>query len=493
MKSLFFKIICVSVLLSAMIPILAQANLQLNGLNETQFIYRTAEDSLNAYFRDAFSFSMGYRNFSFGMKFVAELPKYSINQDQLIDELDAQRLSIAWKELFVKYEKDGFGIQGGTLAETFGSGMNFRAWDDVEFDEDNRLDGFFLKYDNKLKLKALYGAIPNALDQTKYDLAYGADAGYPALSFLTLGASALAFRTRTSGGLYDQRDVFGGRMNLIYDPVEINAEYSASSLYKRDNGLPTLDGSGIYANASVNLYPFTFGAAYKRYENFSYRLQDLPMANYHNEPLEDTNPGISEEGIEGNLSWNITDALSWTADYAEAWNLEKDKHMNDLFTSIELIAGETTLGAEYSHIEKNYDNRDLWQKELTPAVHVAFPFLGHTLILKAEHKYTEKEKMDTVEGTYQAVTTDHWEPRLQADYSIGKFSFSASAQSYWEDMGAMMDSRYWTNLETKYAAWSHTDLTLFVGKEAGGKVCRNGICRYVAPFEGVKLEINTRF
>jgi len=493
MRSALRSLSLICLLLLALMPIVAQTTLQLNGLNETQFIYRTAEDSLNAYFRDSFGFNLDYRNFSFGMKFIAELPKYKINQDQLIDELSPEVLSLAWKELYVKYEKNSFAIQGGTISETFGSGMNFRAWDDVEFDEDNRLDGFYLKYTDKIKLKALYGAIKNAADPTIWDLAYGADAQYPVLDFLTLGGTALALRTHTATGNYDQRDVFGGRLNLTRGIIELNGEYSVSKLYKRENAAPALDGSGIYLNSSVNVYPVTLGLAYKRYEDFSYRLQDLPMANYHNEPLEDTNPGISEEGLQASLSWNISDQLSWTGDYAEAWNLEKFKHMNDLYTSLDYVLGDILMGAEYSHIEKNNDDANLWQKELTPAVHVAFPLLGHSLTLKAEHTYLVKEKMETVDGIYQTVATDHWEPRLQADYAVGKFSFSASAQSHWEDMGAMMDSRYWTNLETKYAAWDHTDLTLFIGKEAGGKVCRNGICRYVAPFEGVKLEITTRF
>ncbi len=53
----------------------AQNTLWVNGSNEAQFIYRTVDDSLHTYFKDAFGFNLGYRNFSFGMKFIAELPK----------------------------------------------------------------------------------------------------------------------------------------------------------------------------------------------------------------------------------------------------------------------------------------------------------------------------------------------------------------------------------------------------------------------------------
>jgi hypothetical protein len=49
------------------------------------------------------------------------------------------------------------------------------------------------------------------------------------------------------------------------------------------------------------------------------------------------------------------------------------------------------------------------------------------------------------------------------------------------------------SVQVKYPLFSETDILLLVGKEAGGKVCRNGICRYVAPFSGIKLEMTTRF
>lgn len=491
MKSRF--IVLISLLALVLIGLGAQTTPQISGLNEMQFIYRTAPDSLHAYFRDSFGFTLDYRNFTFGMKFIAELPKYSINQDELIDELSPDDLSAIWTELYAKYERDSFSILAGNMSETFGSGMNFRAWEDIEFDEDNRLTGFSLKYDNRIKLKTLYGAIPNEMDESKLDLAYGADASYPVLDMLSLGGTALAMRTFNPGGSYNQRDVFGGRLLFNLDPLELNAEYSVSKLYKRENMLPAIDGSGIYSTANLNLYPFTIGAAYKRYDQFSYRLQDLPMANYHNEPLEDTNPGISEEGLQGMLTWSASDQLSFNLDYAEAWNLDQTKHMNDLYAAVDYTVGSALLGAEWSQIEKQNEENDTWQKEITPALHASFPFMGKSLSLKAEDKYVSKEKLDTVNGIYGPVLTNHWEPRLQADIALGKLALSASVQSHWEDMGAMMDSQYWTNLEAKYAAFEHTDLTLFVGREAGGKVCRNGICRYVAPFQGLKFEVATRF
>ena len=42
------------------------------------------------------------------------------------------------------------------MEETFGSGMIFRSYENVELDEDYRVTGFKFGYDRGLRLKALY-------------------------------------------------------------------------------------------------------------------------------------------------------------------------------------------------------------------------------------------------------------------------------------------------------------------------------------------------
>ena len=424
---------------------------------------------------------------------MAELPKYSGNQDEMIDELAEGDLSLGWRELYLRYRKDDLTLQAGTLTESFGSGMVFRSYEDVEFDEDHRLEAFMASLDKTLKLKAVYGAVANEDNPEALDLAYGLDAYYPVYKALSLGASAVAYRNHNNDGSYNQREIFGTRLAWMGNLIEANAELATSRLSKRENNLPALEGSALYGNISANLFPVIIGMAAKRYENFSFRLQDLPLANYHNEPLDDNRSGLDEMGAQGWINWTARENLSLNLDYSEAWNLDDTRRMNDLHSSVEYSQGSLLLGAEYSHIEKQDDEANTWQKELIPALSASFPFYGKTLGLKAEHKLVQKEKMVTEHGIYQAKLDSHWEPHFQADYRIGKVSLSASVSSHWSDMGSLLDSRYWTNLEARFNAFSHTSLTLFVGKEAGGKVCRNGVCRYVAPFEGLKLDLTTRF
>ncbi len=463
--------------------LLAQNTLAINGLNEAKFVYRTAADSLNAYFSDSFSFALAYRNFSFGMKFNADLPRYPVEQSELLNELESQRLELAWEEFFAGYSKDSFSILAGTTEESFGSGMIFRSYKDLEFDLDHRLDSFLFKYNEEFKLKALYGAIESSSNAGKYDLAYGADFQTPTWKGISLGASALAFRNLQALG-YNQRDLFGARLNAAIDDFDLQAETAITKLYHQAGGVK--NGKALFATGSYNLGKLTLGGAYKLYDAFQYRLQDLPLANHHGETLSDSQAsGEDEEGYQAFANLQFTDCLSLTGDYAEAWNSDQTLKMNDAYTALDWEKGDLKFGLSYGHIEKLNDNLDLWQQELIPAFMAGFELMKVPVQLQGEYKLVTKQK--------QELETQHAEPKIQADLSLGKLAVSLAAQSQWEDISELMESNYWPAIELKYPIFSHSDLILFGGKEAGGKVCRNGVCRYVAPFEGLKVELNTRF
>ncbi|MDZ4121356.1 MAG: DUF6029 family protein, partial [Candidatus Cloacimonadaceae bacterium] len=367
----------------------------------------------------------------------------------------------------------------------------FRSWEDIEFDQDNRIDGFLVRYDGDLRFKALYGGVPSRYDAEKYDLVYGADAEYPLLEMLRLGANAISQRNYsyrnplTMKDVYDQRDILSARATLNIFDLEISGEYAASELYYPNMGDKT-KGSALYTHGSYYFHPIQVGAAYKKYDAFSFRLHDIPLANYHGETLADNqSSGIDEEGLYGWLSWEMTDAISFRTHYAEAWNQDNSKKMNDFFTGLDWTVGNTLIGLEYAQIEKVDDTSSTWQIDQTPALHLGFQAMGRPLAVKLEYAYVERQLYN--------VSKYHYEPSLQADLAIGKLAVSLGAKTEWKSPADMDKAVYATNMELKYPIFEHTDLTVFAGKDAGGKVCRNGICRYVAPFQGIRAELTTRF
>ncbi len=483
-------LILLAVLLLALSALAAQTTPLLNGLNEASLIYRSVPDSLHVYFKNSFGFSLGYKNFTFGMKFIAELPKYSTDQSELLDELDPNRLSLGWKELYASYARDAYLIHAGTIEESFGSGLIFRSYQDLELDEDHRVNGFKFSFDDKLRLKALYSGLPSPSALGRLDLAYGADAEYPVLEPLTLGASFVGMQTLV-GSSYRQDDILGGRAKLALDWLELSAEAA-----QRDDKLVAgiTDGLAVYAAATAYFGSTQVGGAYKHYDNFAYRnrLQDLPLANHHNETLaDDQGSGEDERGFQAWTNLALGQSLSLNLDYAEAWNQARSKQMNDAYAGLDWQRGNVAATVSYSHIEKVDSALSHWQKESYPAFVVSFPAGKTGLVLSGEFKTVEKLVLDTVQNEYTEI--GHYEPRLQADLSLGKLKLSLGAQSWWNDFSSILQSHYWPSVELKYPVLADTDLVLFAGKEAGGKVCRNGICRYVAPFSGVRLELATRF
>lgn len=463
----------------------AQNVLFVNGSNEAKFIYRTVEDSLHTYFNDTFGFNFAYRNFSLGMKFIAELPKYSTEQTELLDELDSNRLELGWQELYASYEKDACKIYAGITEESFGNGIVFRSYKDLEFDIDNRLESFLFSYNDAFKFKAIYGAIENPAINGKYDLAYGADLQSPNFQGLSLGASAMAFRNLLTTNIYNQRTVFAGRLNYATEYIDLQAETAVSKLYHQP-GIDTKNGKAIYVNGSYYFGPVTLGGAYKQYDKFQYRLNDLPTVNYHNETLSDASAtGEDEIGWQVFGTINFTDGLNFTADYAEAFNSDKIKKMNDAFFALEYSGNSFSLLTSYSHIEKVDESSNSWQQDLIPALQTNFTWLKIPVQIQAEYKKVSKQR--------QEVESEHYEPKLQTDFTWAKLSLSLCAQSNWEEISEIFDSRYWASAQIKFPLFEHSDIILFGGKEAGGKVCRNGVCRYVAPFEGLRVELNTHF
>ena len=463
----------------------AQNVLFVNGSNEAKFIYRTVEDSLHTYFNDTFGFNLAYRNFSFGMKFIAELPKYSTEQTELLDELDSNRLELGWQELYASYEKDAWKIYTGITEESFGNSIVFRSYKDLEFDIDNRLESFLFSYNDVFKLKAIYGAIENPAINGKYDLAYGTDLQSPNFQGISLGASAMAFRNLLTTNIYNQRTVFAGRLNYATEYIDLQAETAVSKLYHQP-GIDTKNGKAIYVNGSYYFGPVTLGGAYKQYDKFQYRLNDLPTANYHNETLSDASAtGEDEIGWQVFGTVSFTDGLDFTADYAEAFNSDKIKKMNDAFFALEYSGNSFSLLTSYSHIEKVDESSNSWQQDLIPALQTNFTWLKIPVQIQAEYKKVSKQR--------QEAESEHYEPKLQTDFTFKKLSLSLCAQSNWEEISEIFDSRYWASAQIKFPLFEHSDIILFGGKEAGGKVCRNGVCRYVAPFEGLRVELNTRF
>ena len=470
--------------------ILSAGDFYVNGVNETQYVYKVAEDSLNSFFKDKFGFNLYYNNFVFGMKFIAELPKY--DNYQSVKNLNYSDISYEWTERFVSYSNDYMNILAGKFEEVFGTGMVFRGFQDEDFDIDTRLDGFLLSSDiADFHLKTLYGALPDKNNPNKFNIAYGADLEKNINENIMLGASALTYRKiHQLDNLYNHLNILGTKFALTFDLLELYGELAKFEDKKSEIGSPK-DGYAIYSDANFYLGKFTLSGAYKNYRDFDYGINDLPTVNHSGEPLSGTYAnGHDEEGIMGEISFIPNFENEIILNYSEGWNSDFSIRQNDIYSKLRHDFSNSSVIAEYSQTEKVDYNENNWEKISTP--HLSFDFvMGKVpLLLKWETEIHQKKHRLAND---ELIEDKYYEPQVQADFDFNGTGLSLIAAYHYHGWDDLMRNEALLGVELNLEIFNDTNLKFFAGKEKGGKICRNGTCRYQSKFKGIRIELTTSF
>jgi len=382
----------------------------------------------------------------------------------------------------LSYTGDNIGLKVGTLSESFGTGMTFRAYEDSDIDHDTRLEGVMTAFHyDRFKTKAIYGVTPNSNDEEKYDSFGGAELSY-ASDYYVLGGTALQIRERITNTMYSNRKVYGTNLNLFFDFMDIYGEYAYSEL----ENINMFYGHGIYANTNFYLGDFTLSGNYKKFKNFDYDLNDLPTLNHADEPLDEyVRIGLDEEGAMGELTWDNSFAKVFTS-YAEAWSSDYNYRLSNGYIETSKQLGNNLLTLSYEHFERKNKAGEAWSKELTPTVSIDIPLQNNfSIYLKGHYTVVEKEHFGDL--------TEYVEPLLQTDFMYKDYAISFITEAQMDDISSISDADFWFGAALKAAIMDNTDINLFVGKQKGGKVCQNGTCKMVRPFEGLKLEVTTKF
>jgi len=467
---------------------LSNSDFNISGMNELNFVYRNVDDSLHQFMEDKFKFDLTYKNFRFGMKYIAELPKF--DKFGPADELSSNSISSRWDERYLEFDSEHFDIRAGNFDAVFGSGIILNAYENEDLDENNRLEGCKTSFSYDIfTISGIYGVAEN--EENKNDLVSGLDLEIFPIDFIKIGFSGLNERFYVNGPIYEynKRDVYGSRVELFHDLFDLNFEYAKSEKYR--NLVDDLSGNALYGNLNVYVGMFTFTTAYKNYENFNDRFSEIPTVNYSELALAEYGnhsiPGFEEEGIQGIVRFNPNFENEFVLNYAEGWSKDKSTLQSDLHTEYIHQFLNSSITVEYNQVERIADSETTyyWEKETKPKISYDFMVNELPMLLKAEFKTKFIDK-------YGHETTEH-EPSLQTDISFGDYSLSLLSTYKFHNMDDIKDNKLKLGAEIVASILNHTTLKLFAGSEKGGQVCRNGICNYQAPFEGIRLNIVTRF
>lgn len=477
------RYLCILVLLLLLTGLAAEMTIY--GTNDIQYTYKYAPDSLNHYLENRFSFTLNYRNFTFGNTFVAELPKYDPYTG--IEHLEARDLAYKWDERYLSYSKGALNITGGMFEETFGSGMMYSSYFDRELDHDTRLTGGIVRiFERDWSIKALYAALPNENREERLDLAYGVDIERTLSGRLSVAATVITYRhSHILANRYNQLNLLGGRISYSLSSfADLHAEYAIIDEDKAE--FTPREGHALYSDLTFYISDFTISGAYKNYDRFDLRLNDLPMVNNTEEPLsEAVIPGYDDEGVMATVQFNPSMSSQYKISYAEGWNSDKSIRQNDLYLHYRFMNRDYTINAEYTHFERLEEDISRWQKILTPAVSVDFITRGNPIHLYLDHEIKENKQNQDLTRVYQ--------PTFQTDIELDELAVTFIFSYPYEEFETFFDNKLWLGVELSRYIYTNTQLRLFAGKERGGKVCRQGVCRYQEPFEGLRLNIMTVF
>lgn len=475
-------------LLTALVLIIivsAFADVSYTVLNEFQTITRDIGDEYKNYFSDKLQLQIFYNNLSVGAKYNYYKPKY--DRFSSVEMAGNEEDENYFDEYFLQFESDHFFLKAGTYDAVIGSGMVMHNYYDTDFEDDSRLTGGYAQaFFDKVQAQIFYGLMKSASDENENDEIGAVDADFNLLDNLTFGGGYIIHMQHTKElpsdpFIINERHIFTGRINYFNDIFDLNAEYAKSS---DDNDV---NGTGIYSNATAYLGKFTLLTAYKKYKNFDTKITDLPMANHSEQQLEHGwEPGKDEEGLMGEIRFLPNYENEFVINYAEGWNSNFKVRQSDLYCEFKHDFENLSIKAEYSALEQiNTESGNNWYKELTPAMSFDFMLKKMPIMIKGEYQYKEEDN--------GAENISHFEPRLQTDIAIGNYSASITVENQLGESEDGDDGEFWIGGELAVSIFGNTDVRVFVGKEKGGLVCRNGVCNYQTEFKGLRLNIISRF
>jgi len=464
------RLILATLILMVIVSTFAEVSYSI--LNEFQAITRDIGDEYKYYFSDKLQLQIFYNNLSVGAKYNFYKPKY--NRFLSAEQTGSEKDENYFDEYFMQFESDHFFLKAGTYDAVIGSGMVMHNYYDNDFEDDSRLTGGYAQaYFDKIQAQIFYGFMPSAADEEENDAIAAIDADYNLRENLKIGGGYIMQKQFED----NQRDIVTGRINYYNDLFDLNAEYAQSSDEEY------ADGTGIYSNATAYFDKFTLLSAYKKYKNFDTKITDLPMANHSGQQLEHGwDPGRDEEGFMGEVRFLPNHENEFVVNYAEGWNSNFKVRQSDLYCEYKHDFENLSLKTEFSALEQiNTESGNNWYQELTPAMSFDFMMKDIPVMIKTEYQYKEEDN--------GAENISHFEPRVQTDVSIGNYSASITVENQMGESGEGDDGEFWIGGELAASIFGNTDVRVFIGKEKGGLVCRNGVCKYQAEFEGLRLDV----
>jgi len=446
---------------------------------------------------------------------------------------------------FVEYRKDNLYLRVGNSSELYGRGLVINLFENRGLDYDTWIDGVKARYKmGNLSASIIAGTIEftdsiNILRTEKYKLR-GGNIEYKLLPELKLGLSFLnaeaeipQFNQQISNTKAEFPELYfdfnKGPMNLFFNWAQKwtdNSEFGSSS-----------KGYGIYSAFSYAGSKIGITVDYK---NYRFDLQDPLLKNDETRttkamPFQNP-PIVLKEHSYMLLSRalhqvNFNDEVGFQVD--ANYTVNEDFNLNLNFSLSSQHNAYNYNPESFSFIEEERDNNFLpsSEDEYSPYTEVFAEgeyYFGFNTALHfgaAYRKNTIYNEFTGLAGShiiesivvplqFQHPFSENFSAVFQYEFEAVNDNFNTEQENFNNQFISIISSIYmkftasvryeftnnnfdlsgrkdWLLGEIGYRISGANLITVSYGRERGGQVCSNGICRYILPFKGFRLTLQT--
>ena len=445
------------------------------------------------------------------------------------------------KRRFVEYRDDNIYLRVGNFSELYGRGTAINLFESRGIGYDTWMDGLSAKYSSKYFNVSLVGGSLDFRDSVElsrkeyYDIRGGNVEIVPS-DFLSAGFSFI--HAKGNFKLLPADKQIEANIPSFYLTTNLrNLSFLVDYSYKRTREMATnkiYGGYGLYSSLSYNFDKAGITIDYKNYlydEEDPFTRNDISrtmrMLPFQNPPIVMKEQSYTlltraihkidfndEVGLQLEVFYSINEntSLDFNASLASRHNLflydnnafsfsklnrngnflpslnEKYSPYYELFTEVEhFLAGRSsfkiaaatrsmTLYIEFTGGENNHIMRS-----------TVFPFqIKHTF--NDSYSFEIEYEYESVYDNYNNQSRYYNQLISFINSFFSKFTITVRYE-FTNNHYDLSGRRNWETIECGLRINQNHSVTISYGKERGGQICSNGVCRYLQPFEGFRFNL----
>jgi len=455
---------------------------------------------------------------------------------------------IGLKKRFIEFETSGLSIRAGDFYTLFSKGLSINLSENRNLAFDNGMDGLKLSYENDFLKAQLIGGDLNYFEPLSIYL------GNPRFEKYKVRAASLEIiplRNISIGGNFTWSEGLLPSVISTMDTIEVhipelflktklgNFDFFASYAIKRTNlgGKDTSKGSGFYSSISYSREGFGITFEYKDYRfdiveplrrSETFRpTRALPFQNppiVHKEHIFTLTQGMphivdfnDEVGFQIDAFYSLSNSITLNTNIAlssrhydyelnqSTLQFERKKVGSDLFPSLNKLRSpfwEIYLDIEYflpdeidSYIRLGFNRRSETIYDRMNFHTPIQPIRSTTILFEFQKVWSDYISTKFISESQWILEFPQTERFFNQFFSIAFNFFSQYSLGLRYELTTnkfeLENRKNWLVIEGGYRLGTNHTLIINYGKERGGTVCSNGICRQVLPFDGFRLTLTT--